>query len=238
METIFLCLLFLIMASFIKCLISNPINKDFLIRKSSCDKCNQRLKPLDLIPLLSFIFLKGKCRYCKKNMDINIFLYEVFSFIILVFYLLTKNILPLSYIDYFIVLILIFISIEDIHKYEINEKLQIILLFLCAINFFSKQDISNLKNTFILVLLYHLIYLMTLKNIGYGDIKLFSILSLNLTLSKGIYLFLYTFIIAGFFVLILLLLKKATKNTKIPLAPYITLAYIIILIQGGITWII
>ena len=74
METIFLCLLFLIMASFIKCLISNPINKDFLTRKSACDKCNQKLKPLDLIPLLSFIFLKGKCRYCKKNIDINIFL--------------------------------------------------------------------------------------------------------------------------------------------------------------------
>lgn len=37
--------------------------------RSHCPRCLTQLKPEDLVPILSFVFLKGKCRYCKKEID-------------------------------------------------------------------------------------------------------------------------------------------------------------------------
>ena len=34
---------------------------------SHCTSCNHKLSPLDMVPIFSYIFLKGKCRYCSKH---------------------------------------------------------------------------------------------------------------------------------------------------------------------------
>lgn len=63
-----------------------PINQDITHERSYCPKCNHKLSFLDLIPILSYIFLGGKCRYCKSKISIRYFLMEFLggiSFIIL-----------------------------------------------------------------------------------------------------------------------------------------------------------
>lgn len=44
-----------------------PIKQSIMYGRSYCPKCNHRLEFLDLIPVLSYIFLRGKCRYCKEK---------------------------------------------------------------------------------------------------------------------------------------------------------------------------
>ena len=44
-----------------------PLNKDITHERSFCPNCNHRLEFLDLIPILSYIFLGGKCRYCHEK---------------------------------------------------------------------------------------------------------------------------------------------------------------------------
>jgi len=46
-----------------------PQQKQFVHGRSVCPQCGNQLKSKDLIPLLSFILLKGKCRYCHKNIS-------------------------------------------------------------------------------------------------------------------------------------------------------------------------
>ena len=46
-----------------------PINEDVLFSRSRCDKCKKELKWYDLIPIFSYVFLKGKCRYCGENVS-------------------------------------------------------------------------------------------------------------------------------------------------------------------------
>ena len=48
-----------------------PLRKDIVYTRSFCPKCNHRLEALDLIPVFSYIFLGGKCRYCKKKISGN-----------------------------------------------------------------------------------------------------------------------------------------------------------------------
>ena len=46
-----------------------PINEDVLFSRSRCDKCKKELKWYDLIPIFSYVFLKGKCRYCGEKIS-------------------------------------------------------------------------------------------------------------------------------------------------------------------------
>lgn len=41
-------------------------NIDFVKERSKCPKCKHVLSPIDLVPLFSYIFLRGRCRYCEK----------------------------------------------------------------------------------------------------------------------------------------------------------------------------
>lgn len=56
-----------------------PIGEDITHKHSFCPNCNHKLGALDLIPIFSYIFLRGKCRYCHKPIRIRYFLLEVLS---------------------------------------------------------------------------------------------------------------------------------------------------------------
>lgn len=68
-----------------------PLKKDITHERSFCPNCNHRLEFLDLIPIFSYIFLGGKCRYCKQKIRPRYLLLEVFSGIIfMLFYISLK----------------------------------------------------------------------------------------------------------------------------------------------------
>lgn len=65
-----------------------PLKKDITHERSFCPNCNHKLNFLDLIPILSYIFLKGKCRYCNEKIRLRYFLLEILSgFIFLISYI-------------------------------------------------------------------------------------------------------------------------------------------------------
>ena len=64
-------------------------------KKAFCEKCNKKLTIYDQIPILSYIFLNGKCNYCKNKIDKSKIIVEIISGILFVllglFYNLTIN---------------------------------------------------------------------------------------------------------------------------------------------------
>ena len=68
-----------------------PIGKDIIHERSFCPNCNHRLEFIDLIPIVSYIFLKGKCRYCGKKIRIRYFIMEFFSVLIFLLLALSLN---------------------------------------------------------------------------------------------------------------------------------------------------
>lgn len=59
-----------------------PLGKDITHEHSFCPNCNHKLGILDLIPIFSYLFLKGKCRYCKQKVRIRYLALEVLSGIV------------------------------------------------------------------------------------------------------------------------------------------------------------
>lgn len=56
-----------------------PLKQDITHTRSYCPKCNHKLNSLDLIPVFSYIFLGGKCRYCKEKIRPRYIILETLS---------------------------------------------------------------------------------------------------------------------------------------------------------------
>lgn len=75
-----------------------PLHKDITHERSFCPNCNHKLSFWDMIPILSYLFLKGKCRYCGQKIRIRYLLLEVCSGIVFLLFAISLN-LKLSQID-------------------------------------------------------------------------------------------------------------------------------------------
>ena len=66
-----------------------PLGQDITHKRSYCPNCNHRLEFLDMIPIFSYIFLGGKCRYCKQKIKPRYLLFEIFSGLTFLLFALT-----------------------------------------------------------------------------------------------------------------------------------------------------
>ena len=70
----------LALGSFVNVLIYRiPEGKSIIAPPSSCKACGARLKPIDLIPVVSWLLLGGKCRYCKADISPRYILVELMT---------------------------------------------------------------------------------------------------------------------------------------------------------------
>ena len=194
------------------------MNLQYFKRRSQCDYCHTSLKWFDTIPLLSFIFLKGRSRCCSNPLKRSYIIGEILSFLI-VPYLIFIDI-HINYSLFILTcLMLITMSLTDIQTLTINSNL--ILVFLCRYLYFFI--------TFDFIYIYFLsityIFLLNSKNIGYGDILLLSILSIFYTYEFILHLILLTCAIGLMFYIILF----RFKIRKIPLIPFISISYILLI---------
>ena len=69
-----------------------PLHQDITHKRSYCPNCNHKLSFLDMIPILSYICLGGKCRYCKKKIRIRYLLLEILTGTIFLVFAMSLNI--------------------------------------------------------------------------------------------------------------------------------------------------
>lgn len=69
-----------------------PLHQDITHKRSYCPNCNHKLSFLDMIPILSYLFLGGKCRYCKQKIRIRYLLLEVATGAIFLLFAMSLNI--------------------------------------------------------------------------------------------------------------------------------------------------
>lgn len=118
----FILIVSLILSSSIKCLVDTENKLDYLSKRSSCASCKIQLKPFDLIPIFSFLFKRGRCSYCSAKIPFDIFLYEFFTAsIIILYFVFEDNFVFITLLHAYILILLIYISIEDIKYLQILD---------------------------------------------------------------------------------------------------------------------
>ena len=104
------------------CIYRIPNKKSVVNPPSHCYNCNTRLKPLDLVPILSWTLLRGKCRYCGQKISPRYALVELLTgtLFVLVYIVYGPNIITLYYS--LLVSLLVIITLEDPIEYVHDHK--------------------------------------------------------------------------------------------------------------------
>lgn len=69
-----------------------PKEENIINKHSYCPSCNHKLGILDLVPIFSYLFLGGKCRYCKQKIGIRYFLFEFLTGVVFVLFAISLKI--------------------------------------------------------------------------------------------------------------------------------------------------
>lgn len=202
---------------------------------SYCPKCQHRLMLFDLIPLFSFIFLKGHCRYCNNKINWQYSLVELLTGII---FLLTYLHLELNWTllpNLFFVCLLITATFIDLEQQIIPDKLNIwgiglgLILNLMTGN---QSLVSMFLGLLITGGLMLLIAVLSRGGMGGGDIKFAAVIGTFLGWSSGLLCLFLAFLLGGLIGTFLLVFKIKERKDMLPFGPFLSLAAVIVLLFG------
>jgi len=98
-----------------------PKGLSIIMPPSACPQCNTRLKPPDLIPVFSWVFLMGRCRYCKASISLRYPITEFvmgITFSVIAWWTQSWLMIPFAFIS-FILLCLFIICIDKISNKKV-----------------------------------------------------------------------------------------------------------------------
>lgn len=213
-----------------------PHDEGVITGRSHCDYCKHTLSPLDLIPIFSFLWIKGRCRYCKKKLSWYYPLSEVFTgtLFVITYLVVGTASLPTLLFSFFIVSSLLVIFFSDIKYGIIPDKIVYPALFITL--FFQSMSNFSVVSSYVFSatgagLFFLALFLVTKgKGMGFGDVKLAVLMGLLLGFPGIIYSLYIAFLTGASVSLILILWKQKTLKSTIPFGPFLVFSTLIVLL--------
>ena len=216
-----------------------PRKEDILIKHSYCPNCNHKLGFLDLFPVFSYIFLLGKCRYCKNKIRSRYLILEIFSGITFLLYAISikLNIYNINFFE--IVMIYIYISVLfiiagiDKENFKIEKNVLIFgffiefiyIIYQCISNEFDIYKYVMYLVVMIILLLISIIVLKTKKRLLYNIQLLF--LSFYIIIFTGSIIYILSVIMT---LLVIAFYQINSKKEKTPVGFFLCTSNIITII--------
>ena len=261
MEAVFIAffaLLGTVVASFLNvCCDRLPVGESLVVYPPShCSACQRRLAPKDLIPVFSYLWLHGRCRYCQASIPRRILWVEIgtgvlFGFAYFSYGLSIELLVSLVYFCLFIVLLVIDLE----HGLILNKIIYPALAVALVISIFlppsqlariSGEGVSLINNLNLPQLgiaqaaigggiglgLFLLVVLISRGGMGWGDVKMAALIGLVTGYLVFVAL-LMGIILGGLVAILLLALKIKRRREAIPFGPFLSLATIVTLLWGS-----
>jgi leader peptidase (prepilin peptidase) / N-methyltransferase len=204
-----------------------------LFGSSICPKCGHRINPAYLIPVISFIILRRKCKECGAGISVIYPLMEIMfgALACLINYKLGFNVF--SVIVFLITGISVSISMIDIKIFTIPNSLIIVFLVLCVYPVITNNNIKeNLFGFLLMGIFFTVVLLIFPGSFGGGDVKLAAAIGIFLGLDLSI-VALEAALVSGSIVGAVYAIKsKKGFKIKMPFAPFLTAGMIVSLLYG------
>jgi leader peptidase (prepilin peptidase)/N-methyltransferase len=224
-----------VMGSFYNVLGLRIVKKESIIKpKSHCEKCGHILSWYELIPIFSFIFLKGRCHNCKTKLSFLYIFSEFFCGLLFAISYYSFGFSPELIISITLSSLLIIVTVCDITYMIIPDRFIIIsgvLILLTKLIFFgfNKFLTSLLYGILAFVIMYLIMklgdYIFKKETLGGADVKLLFVVGISL----DPFLSLLVIIIASMIALpISLVLLVKEKEHAIPFGPFILIGTMIV----------
>jgi leader peptidase (prepilin peptidase) / N-methyltransferase len=224
--------------------------------RSKCDKCNKKLSWWQNIPVLSYVFLKGKCFFCKKPIDWSYPLIELITGVLFVWWLVVGRsffllagspwsiIQPVFWLVVGMILLVIFVT--DL-KYGIISNGSNLAFFSWVVLYrvmlvgsgqmmmadLVKAAVSGLVLT---VFFWSLWWFTKGKGFGFGDVKFAPGIGLLLGWPRTLVGMMASFVIGSVVGVGLILLGKKKFGQTIPFGPFLVVGIVVALLWGNDLW--
>lgn len=215
-----------------------PRSIDFIKGRSRCNECAHELTALDTVPVLSYLFLGGKCRYCKGKLSPQYLIIEIIGGAFAVFCSLyyypniLKTITAFAFIS-----ILVLTALVDWETMEIPNGFVLTVAIIGLLSLFTFREITVLQRLIGVLCVSLPLFIITLiipNAFGGGDIKLMAASGLVLGWKLNLTGFLIAVLTGGIYAIYLLAAKKADKKDHFAFGPFLCVGLIISLFAGNI----
>jgi len=243
----FVFLLGICIGSFLNvCIYRIPRNQSIVFPGSRCPLCETRLKAFDLIPLLSFLLLKGKCRHCGSPVSKRYFFVELLTGLVFISVYIRYGLTLQTPVFWILASILIAASFID-YEFHIIPNGLVLTGFITALSAnFAGYNISFLNGVyglavgggFLGVVALASILLLKKEGMGGGDIKLMAMVGLFIGWQATALALMLSVLLAALVSLVLMSLKLLKRGDHIPFGPFLAIGSFAAILYGTeiITW--
>lgn len=215
-----------------------PKGENFITSRSECDRCHHELALKDMVPLLSFFLLKGRCRYCKGKIDTLSSYMEFFTGVL---FALSYYVFGFSFdllIALGVVAMLIILSVSDISYYIIPDQVLIFfsgyfLILTCLATDVPTACLHLIYGIILFGIMYTIMllgnFLFKKESLGGGDVKLMFVMGLIIHPFLGLIVIFFASLLAlpiSFYIL------YRKSQSLIPFGPFLLISFTFIYFTG------
>jgi len=230
-----------------------PAGKSPVYPPSHCDVCQHSLSPKDLVPVFSYLWLRGRCRYCRTSISRRIFWLEVGSGLLFAFtswqYGLSVEFVVVTFYCCLFILLMV-IDLE--HGLILNRIVYPAAIVALIISVFQPPQgiitvtlpwsavtsgvngiVSSIIGGAVGFALFLIPALVFRGGMGWGDVKMAALIGMVTGFPLVFVALFLGIVIGGLAALILLLLKIKKRKDPVPFGPFLSVATIVILFWGS-----
>lgn len=235
--------------SFLNVIIIRTREKRSLIKgRSACPHCKTVLRPYELIPVLGYLLLRGRCRTCHKPISVQYPLVEFFTgLLLLVFFLRYTAGLPLENFtdtrallslarDFGLSTFLVIVFVYDLNYLEIPDQFTVpAILFTLVMNALIGTNLGAMLFAGVVIGGFFLAQYTLSKGrwVGQGDVGLGALIGVTLGLSFGLTALFIAYVSGALFGIYLVVFRRVSLKSRLPFGTFLSTATIIVLLFGA-----
>ena len=226
------------MGSFLNvCIDRLPQGQSIIHPRSHCAACNRKISNLDNIPIFSYLWLHGRCRYCHAPIPIRLPIIEGLTGLLFAL-LYWKFGLGLSISLVYISLLTIVFVIDLENQLVLDKVIYPGIALALAFSFFwpGLGVVSSLAGGAIGMAAMALPFIIYRRGMGMGDVKLGALVGLMSGYPLVFVALLLAVITGGLVATLLLVFKIKKRSDPIPFAPFLATAAMVTLLWGQAIW--
>lgn len=224
--------------------VSTRLNVASIIKtRSKCLSCGEALRIPDLFPIFSYLFLRGKCRYCKSHYGISALVIESIYglvFVLLYHFFLSGQVSYALAVIWLIYYTLLFITLGVMALYDRSHSYipvsylfgyLVLTLAILVKSYMGDPSWLIILAPIVIASPFLVLWIVSRKNLGFGDIVLFFGVGAFFGIAQGMAVFLISIWVGAIFGAIKYFLteKSKRKNMTMPFVPFIVFAFLFVL---------
>jgi leader peptidase (prepilin peptidase)/N-methyltransferase len=225
------------------CIDRLPRNESIINPPSHCPACQQKLATKDLIPVFSYLRLRGRCRYCQAAIPWRLFWVELATAVIFVLLYWHYGLRPeLGVLAFYACLFTIIFVIDLEHGLILNKIAypgMVVALLLALYPLPWLNEPMGMRIAYAALggaigfAIFLLIVILSRGGMGWGDVKLAALVGLVTGFPLVFLAVIMAAILGGIVAVALLIARKRKRRQTIPFGPFLAVAAMVTMLWGS-----